>query len=70
VLAADEHPAILEGKFDHDKVVVLSFASETDCHEFADSPDYQEIAFSEIRRNQIASGSSTNDFSTSPRHFL
>jgi hypothetical protein len=28
VLAADEHPAILEGKFDHNKVVVLSFASE------------------------------------------
>jgi uncharacterized protein (DUF1330 family) len=44
VLAADEHPAILEGRFDHDKVVVLSFASETDFQEFADSPDYQEIA--------------------------
>jgi hypothetical protein len=30
----------------------------------------EKLPSREIRRNQIASGSSTNDFSTSPRHFL
>jgi uncharacterized protein (DUF1330 family) len=44
VLAADEHPTIVEGKFDHDKVVVLSLTSEADFREFVDSREYQEIS--------------------------
>lgn len=44
VLAADERPAILEGTFDYDKLVVLSFASEADFREFADSAAYREIS--------------------------
>jgi hypothetical protein len=30
VLAADEHPVVVEGNWDRDKVVMLSFASEAD----------------------------------------
>jgi uncharacterized protein (DUF1330 family) len=44
LLAADEHPVVLEGNWDRDKVVVLSFANEADFREFADSPEYQEIS--------------------------
>jgi uncharacterized protein (DUF1330 family) len=35
---------VVEGKWDRDKVVMLSFASEADFREFADSPEYQEIS--------------------------
>ena len=44
LLAADEHPAVVEGDWERDKVVVLSFPSETDFREFADSTEYQEIS--------------------------
>lgn len=44
VLAADEHPVVVEGNWDRNKVVMLSFASETDFREFMDSPKYQEIS--------------------------
>src|ERR1700739_3994041 len=48
LLAADEHPTVVEGNWDGDKVVVLSFANEADFHKFADSPDYKK--FSKDRR--------------------
>ena len=44
LLAADEHPLVVEGDWDRDKVVVLSFANEVEFREFADSPEYQEIS--------------------------
>lgn len=44
VLAADEHPVVAEGSWDWEKVVMLSFPSEADFREFADSPEYQEIS--------------------------
>ena len=44
VLAADEHPVVVEGDWDRDKVVMLSFPSEVDFREFADSAEYQEIS--------------------------
>jgi len=43
VLAADESPAVIEGKWDHQKVVLLSFPDEASFREWANSPDYQEI---------------------------
>jgi uncharacterized protein (DUF1330 family) len=44
VLAADEHPVVVEGDWDRDKVVMLSFGSEADFREFMDSPEYQGIS--------------------------
>jgi uncharacterized protein (DUF1330 family) len=44
LLAADERPVVVEGNWDRDKVVMLSFPSEAEFHEFADSPEYQEIS--------------------------
>ena len=44
VLAADESPKVIEGSWDRDKVVVLSFPDETSFREWADSPEYQEIS--------------------------
>ncbi|MGA8073208.1 MAG: DUF1330 domain-containing protein [Candidatus Acidiferrales bacterium] len=44
VLAADEHPQVVEGSWDREKLVLLSFPDEAAFHEWADSPDYQEIA--------------------------
>jgi uncharacterized protein (DUF1330 family) len=44
VLAADEKPQVVEGVWDGDKVVVLSFPDEPAFREWAESADYQEIA--------------------------
>src|SRR4051812_1442233 len=44
LLAADETPAVLEGKWDGDKVVLLSFPDEAAFREWAGSAEYNEIA--------------------------
>lgn len=44
VLAADESPRIVEGTWDRDKVVLLSFQDEATFREWAESPEYQEIS--------------------------
>jgi uncharacterized protein (DUF1330 family) len=44
LLAADEHPVVVEGNWDRDKVVMLSFPFEADFRDFADSPEYQRIS--------------------------
>ena len=48
LLAADEAPRIIEGEWDRDKVVLMSFPDEAAFREWAESPDYQRI--SEDRR--------------------
>lgn len=44
LLAADESPRVVEGTWDREKVVLLSFPDEAAFWEWADSPEYQEIA--------------------------
>ena len=44
VLVADESPIIIEGKWDGHKVVVVSFPDEVSFREWAESPEYLEIA--------------------------
>lgn len=44
VLAADEKPKVIEGQWERDKVVLLSFPDEEAFREWAESPEYQEIA--------------------------
>jgi uncharacterized protein (DUF1330 family) len=44
VLAADESPKIVEGNWDREKVVLLSFPDETAFREWAESPEYQAIS--------------------------
>jgi uncharacterized protein (DUF1330 family) len=44
LLAADEQPAVLEGDWERDKVVILSFPDDEAAREFHDSPEYREIA--------------------------
>ncbi|KIU15364.1 DUF1330 domain-containing protein [Mycolicibacterium llatzerense] len=44
VLAADEAPAVIEGDWDRQKVVLMSFPDEQLFHEWANSPEYQEIS--------------------------
>ena len=44
VLAADERPRVEEGKWDRDKVVLLSFPDEAAYREWSESPGYQEIS--------------------------
>jgi uncharacterized protein (DUF1330 family) len=44
LLSADEHPAVLEGRWDRDKLVLMSFPDAAAFHAWADSPDYLEIA--------------------------
>jgi uncharacterized protein (DUF1330 family) len=44
VLAADEHPQVVEGKWDREKVVLLEFPDEPLFREWAESPEYLEIA--------------------------
>jgi len=44
LLAADEHPQVIEGKWDREKVVLLEFPDEPAFREWAESPEYLEIA--------------------------
>ncbi len=44
VLAADGNPTVVEGSWDWEKVVLLSFPDEAAFREWSESPDYQEIA--------------------------
>lgn len=44
VLAADEKPAVVEGVWDREKVVLLEFPDEASFREWAESPEYREIA--------------------------
>jgi uncharacterized protein (DUF1330 family) len=44
VLVADENPRIFEGDCDVDKVVVVSFPDEASFRDWAESPEYLEIA--------------------------
>jgi uncharacterized protein (DUF1330 family) len=43
VLAADESPSVLEGRWDRDKVVLLSFPDERSFAQWERSSAYQEI---------------------------
>jgi len=44
LLAADEHPQVIEGQWDREKVVLLEFPDEPAFREWAESPEYLEIA--------------------------
>src|SRR3954471_7217231 len=44
LLSADETPAVLEGVWDRDKLVLMSFPNAAAFHAWADSPEYLEIA--------------------------
>ena len=44
VLAADESPEVLEGSWEHDKVVLLEFPDRESLQRWATSPEYVEIA--------------------------
>jgi uncharacterized protein (DUF1330 family) len=44
IVAADEHPRVLEGHNGPDKIVVLEFPDDGAAREFFDSAEYQEIA--------------------------
>lgn len=48
LLAADEAPRVVEGQWDREKVVLISFPDEAAFREWSESPDYQRI--SEYRR--------------------
>jgi uncharacterized protein (DUF1330 family) len=44
LLAADEHPQVLEGDWPRQKFVMMSFPDETECQRFANDPEYIEIS--------------------------
>jgi uncharacterized protein (DUF1330 family) len=44
LLSADEQPAVIEGSWDRDKVVLMSFPDEATFRAWADSAEYLEIA--------------------------
>jgi len=44
LLSADEDPLVLEGKWDRDKVVLMSFLDEAAFRAWVDSPEYVEIS--------------------------
>jgi uncharacterized protein (DUF1330 family) len=44
LLSADENPAVLEGVWGCDKLVMMSFPDETSFSAWADSPEYLEIS--------------------------
>jgi uncharacterized protein (DUF1330 family) len=44
LLSADDSPELLEGAWDRDRLVLMSFPDETAFHAWADSPEYLEIS--------------------------
>lgn len=44
LLAADEAPQVVEGEWDREKVVLMSFPDEDAFHGWAQSPEYQDIS--------------------------
>jgi uncharacterized protein (DUF1330 family) len=44
LLAADESPRVVEGQWDRDKVVLMSFPDEAAFRRWAESPEYQSIS--------------------------
>ena len=44
LLAADESPEVIEGRWDRDKVVLMSFPDEAAFRLWSESPEYQEIS--------------------------
>ncbi len=44
LLAADENPTVVEGSWQGEKVVLLSFPDEAEFRRFETSPAYEEIA--------------------------
>ncbi|WP_407167847.1 DUF1330 domain-containing protein [Bradyrhizobium sp. ORS 111] len=44
LLSADEQPAVLEGTWDRDKVVLMSFPDEAAFRAWSDSSEYVEIS--------------------------
>ncbi len=44
ILVSDENVKVLEGKWERDKLVMMSFPDEESAFEFMASPEYQEIA--------------------------
>ena len=44
LLSADEHPEVLEGSWDRDKLVLMSFPDEAAFQAWATSPEYLEIS--------------------------
>ncbi|MCA8887669.1 MAG: DUF1330 domain-containing protein [Parvularculaceae bacterium] len=52
VLVADDAPKVLEGEWDANRVVVLSFPDKASFFAWAGSPEYQEIAKDRIAATQ------------------
>jgi uncharacterized protein (DUF1330 family) len=44
LLSADEGPVVLEGAWDRDRLVLMSFPDEAAFHAWANSPEYLEIS--------------------------
>jgi uncharacterized protein (DUF1330 family) len=44
LLAADESPQVVEGQYDREKVVLMSFPDADAFHGWAQSPEYQQIS--------------------------
>ncbi|MCV7099997.1 DUF1330 domain-containing protein [Mycobacterium palustre] len=44
LLAADESPTVVEGSWDREKLVLMSFPDEAAFYGWAQSPEYQEIS--------------------------
>ena len=44
LLAADESPQVIEGEWDREKLVLMSFPDEAAFRSWAESPEYQQIS--------------------------
>jgi uncharacterized protein (DUF1330 family) len=44
LLAADERPQVVEGRWDRDKVVLMSFPDEAEFRSWSESSHYQDIS--------------------------
>lgn len=48
LLAADESPQVVEGDWERDKIVILSFPDEAAFRAWSDSPEYRDISLDRL----------------------
>lgn len=55
LLVADEAPVVLDGKWTHDKVVVMQFPDQAEAERFLYSPAYEAISKDRIAGSEVIS---------------
>jgi len=52
VIAVDDHPVLLEGEWNHGRIVLIRFPSKEEARRWYDSPEYRRLAEHRFRASE------------------